>query len=200
MTFEDPDGGSVWSIGRGDYLIERWDTLGVRRAALRREVDWFVPFDADGAITPDGPPPPTWIRFVEPKDAGRLWVVATIPREDWREVAARHPDLATNLTSLYKLYDWKVELMDLGKGEPVASQTFHDIEFASFLGNDQLVSYREDESGYPFLDVWCLRLEPPPHVPLSEGRGSGENLSEGRLHPCSSFSESGLGSSRLPDG
>ena len=109
------------------------------------------------------PPPPTWIRFVKPQDAGRLWVLATIPREDWREVAARHPDLATNLTSLYKLYDWKVELVDLVKGESVASQTFHDIVFTSFLGNDQLVSYREDELGYPFLDIWRLRLEPPPH-------------------------------------
>lgn len=165
-------GGSVWSIGRGDYLIELWDTLGVRKTAFQRETEWFVPFVADGGITPDGPPPATWIRLMKPYGPGRLLVLGTAPREEWREVAAENPDLSTNPTALLKLYDWIFELLDLDRGEIVLSQTFQDIEFASFLGDDQVVSYREDETGYPYLDIWrIVVVKPAPQVPSSKWRG-----------------------------
>ena len=167
MVLPGPDGGSVWSVGRGDYLFELWDTLGARKEALQREADWFVPFVADGGISADGPPPPTWLRLAQKKDSSRVWVVATVPRRDWREVASKNPDVGSNLTALFGLYDWVVELVDLEHAVLVASTLFEGMEFVSFLGREHLVSYREDESGYPFLDVWHLTLSPPtPPAPL----------------------------------
>ncbi len=161
MLFPGPDNETVWSVGRGDYLLELWDTTGTRKAALKREADWFVPFVADGEITPSGPPPPTWLRLVKDRSQHEVWVIATAPKANWREVASEYPNIGSNLTAIYQLYDSIIELLDLSQGRLVASQLLHDIEFSSFLGNDHLVSYREDEDGYPFLDIWRLSLAPP---------------------------------------
>jgi hypothetical protein len=157
-----PDGGSVWSVGEGDYLMELWDTTGTRRVALQRDAGWFDPLAPEAELTPRGPPPPASVRLAKTDSLGRLWVLSTTPTEGWREVVADRPDLYTNLSSLFQVYDWVLEVIDPVSGLLVASQVFFGKEFVYFLGEDMVVCYREDDEGYPHLDIYRLSLPSPP--------------------------------------
>jgi hypothetical protein len=167
ITSSSADGESVWSVGRGDYLMELWDTTGARLAVLRRDAEWFEPFLAVSGPDPtSSKPPPPAVGLFMADSGGRLWMAVKIFSEDWREVLLADPDWATSFEALFNSRDWIIEVVDTETGELLVSQVFPDIEVGSFLGEDMLVSYRQDELGYPFLDVFRLRIHAPPH-PLS---------------------------------
>jgi hypothetical protein len=166
-----PDGGSVWTVGFGDYLMELWDTTGARRAALRREAEWFEPYVLDySGISPDGPTPQSQVRFVKLDSADRLWVMVKKATQNWREVLLANPDHVTDPSLLQKVYDWILEVVDTHTGVLVVSQVLPHREYTRFLGEDLIVSYREDDLGYPFLDVFRLSFTSPSNTSLSDRR------------------------------
>ena len=114
----------MWSIGRGDYLWELWDTTGVRQAAIQRDADWFEPFVRMREIAPDGPTPESWISFAWCDPAGRLWIVARVAKKDWRELLASYPDFNSNDSHFLALFDDIVEVIDSQNGELLVSQVF----------------------------------------------------------------------------
>jgi hypothetical protein len=59
---------------------------------------------------------------------------------------------------VYRAFDQILEVVDPARGELVVSRRFPDRDFIAFLGDDMIVSYREDEMGYPFLDFWRISL------------------------------------------
>ncbi len=164
------DGATVWTIGRGDYLMELWDTTGNRLAALQREVEWFEPYVLGRDITPNGPPPLPAVGLFSADGAGRLWVAVRVPSDNWRAVMLADPDWEYNWGTVQKMRDWILEVVDAGTGDLIVSQDLPDIEATLFLGEDLLVAYREDEMGYPFLDLLRLRIAPTTSNPLHEER------------------------------
>ena len=86
------DGGSVWTIGEGDYQAELWDTTGARMAAWSRDAPWFDPFQRDRGISVPDSPPQAWVRLAKTDPRGRLWVLSTIPASDWQERARANPE------------------------------------------------------------------------------------------------------------
>lgn len=155
-----PDEGSVWSVGRADYLIELWDTTGARLAALQRDVDWFEPHVLDRFEGPNGPPPQPGVSLVTRGQGGRLWLTVFVPAENWRDAYTRGQDGGWEVKpeSFAKLWDTRLEVVDPSVGQLVVSRLFRGTTFVGFLGDDGIVSYREDEMGYPFLDVWRMSV------------------------------------------
>jgi hypothetical protein len=157
------DGGSIWSVGWADYLMELWDTAGVRRAALRREADWFEPFVLDRLITPDGPTPQARSRHLKLDSDGRLWVLVRRAKEDWRDqILTLHAGFTGSHWDFPETWEWVLEVIDPYTAELVTSQVLPDGQYQFFFGNEMVVSYREDDMGYPFLDVWHLELTASP--------------------------------------
>lgn len=166
------DGGSVWSVGWGDYLIERWDTTGTRRQALQREADWFEPYVLDRGAEPNGPTPQPQVRYLESDPEGRLWVLVRRAKEDWREIVKANPLSPGESWDIPELWDWVLEVIEPTKGELVVSQVLPDGHYNGFLDEGMVISYREDDGGFPFLDVWRPKIIAPPTTQLSKGRES----------------------------
>ena len=151
-----PHGATVWSVGRSSYLMELWDTAGVRLQALQRDAEWFEPWVTDTPLGPDQPPPKPAVGAVKTDLQGRLWVLVLVPAEDWRDgLVSREWGWDIDV---YRAFDQILEVIDPGTGELVVSRRFPDQDFIVFLGDDMIVSYREDEMGYPFLDFWRIAL------------------------------------------
>jgi hypothetical protein len=153
------NGSSVWSVGFGDYLIEQWDSDGVRLRALQRVADWFVPYVLDVAqVTPDGPTPQPQVRLIKHDSSGRLWIVTRRATDNWRGVLRAHPDYSGHPWDLIPLWDTVLEVIDPDSGNLLVSHTLPPGEYSLFLSDDLVVRYREDNYGYPFLDVLRIHL------------------------------------------
>jgi hypothetical protein len=151
-----PDGATVWSVGRSSYLMELWDTTGARLQALQRDAEWFEPWVTDTPLGPDQPPPKPAVGAVKTDPQGRLWVLVLVAAEDWREgLVSREWGWDIDV---YRAFDQILEIIDPESGELLMSRRFSDHDFIGFLGDDMIVSYREDEMGYPFLDIWRIAL------------------------------------------
>lgn len=156
-----PDAASVWTIGRTDYLIELWDTSGVRRRALQRDVDWFQPYVSYRAPQPNGAAPQPFVGIAMSDVARRLWVTVLVPAEHWRQGFTKDRDGRWIVRPEYghRIYDTILEVIDPSAPQVVATARFQEQQIVSFLGDDMIVSYREDAAGYPFLDVWRLAVK-----------------------------------------
>jgi hypothetical protein len=163
-------GGTAWTIGRGDYLMELWDTTGTRLAAFQREVEWFEPYVLGREVTPNGPPPLPAVGLFYADPVGLLWVAVRVPSNNWREVMLADPEWEYNWSTVEKMRDWIIEVVDAETGDLLVSQPLYDVEATLFCGGNLLVAYREDEKGYPFLDIFRLRIVPPERSPLQDGR------------------------------
>lgn len=150
----DRDRASVWSIGRGDYLIERWDTLGNRLAALQREADWFEPYVLDRPVTRTEPPQPI-VFDARMDDRGLLWTAVVVPSARWNDYLLESGPGGFRLVP--GAVDTLLEVIDPVAGVLVASRRFSQLEWnmAGFVGQGELVvSYREEGPGIPYLDLW----------------------------------------------
>jgi hypothetical protein len=168
-TSESAEGTTVWTIGRGDYLMELWDTTGNRLAALQRDVDWFEPYVRGRDPSPTGPPPLPAVGLFTADSLENLWIAVRVPSDNWREVMLSDPNWEYDWGTVQRMRDWILEVIDTRTGDLLASQRLEDVEAALFVGEDLLVAYREDGLGYPFLDVFQLQIILPGHVPSLEG-------------------------------
>jgi hypothetical protein len=155
-----PDGGSVWSIGRTSYLIELWDTTGARVQALRRDADWFEPWVLDAPWGPDQPPPKPMVGEVKADADGRLWVHVLVAAENWRDGLINRQGMGWE-PDVNRTFDPVLEIIDPKTGQLLMSRRFTDRDFVGFVGDDMIASYREDEMGYPFLDLWRISFVGP---------------------------------------
>ena len=155
-----PDGGSVWTLGSGDYLMELWDTTGVRLKALQRDAEWFERRLVGRPVTVDGPTPLALLRYVRSDSKGRLWISGLVAKNDWRDLATADPDFASSALGFMELFEPIIEVVDPETGELLASEVFPDLSLGGFLGEDMIITYKEDAMGYPLLDIWRIRLLP----------------------------------------
>jgi hypothetical protein len=124
--------------------------------ALQRDAEWFEPWVTDTPLGPDQPPPKPAVGAVKTDPQGRLWVLVLVPAEDWRDgLVSREWGWDIDV---YRAFDQILEVIDPESGELLVSRRFPDHDFIGFLGDDMVVSYREDEMGYPFLDIWRIAL------------------------------------------
>ena len=154
--------GNVWSADMTAYRLELWDQSGNRVRSITREVPWFAPhahfgIDYDSPLTRPNP----GIRDLMMDEDGNLRVAIFRADEQWEDglgsVRGIYDREMTGPTSYNDYMDTVVEILDPETGELVASATF-DPAFYFVDGTEYVWSYREDERGYPVVQLFRLGL------------------------------------------
>lgn len=152
----DPD--RFWTAFRpGDhYEIIQYTTEGTATRRFTRSPSWIRPLPSE-----DGIPAPDANLYGIAEANGRLWIVGRHPAEDWnrylnreanREVEAGIREIDAN-----RLYRSVVEVVDIETGQLVVSARVPGL-VVTLLPDQHVATYREDEAGVPFVDVFRMTL------------------------------------------
>ena len=135
----------------------------------------------DGTLTRHFTRSPSWIRRLPSKDdfdapspviyglaesEGRLWIVGRHPVADWarywnREVFGEDGEAGAREIDEMKLYRSVVEVVDTETGQLVTSATVPGLVL-DLLPDRHVASYREDDAGVPFIDIFRMSVSRPP--------------------------------------
>jgi hypothetical protein len=157
-----PDG-SLWISDYNRYRLVKYSPTGEASDSIRRQPHWFPSGQPLRLGGPDQPTAPHLIgNWVDAK--GRLWILASQPREDtreaWKDVAstagAREVRVA-NLPAAYKLNRTIIEVIDLEARRVIARHTF-DGYINAIMSDQQVASFTETELGVPVLHIHRLEL------------------------------------------
>ena len=147
--------GTVWAGHVRKYVIEKWTVTGEKILTLERSVNWFPALTGADSWSPDVPPHSQLDGTWEDPD-GHLWVSVLVPDPEWREALTQVQ--GGGYVSLHDEYlDMIIEVIDPVSGEVLAGNRF-DIA-GKFIGGGRVAAYREDENGFPYLDISTIRLE-----------------------------------------
>ncbi len=156
-----PDG-TIYSGSYFEYATEAWTPSGERLMGLRRPGLWEPPPGGEPRpISPENPPPGLLLAL-RADSLNRLWVVAWLPRKDWRQhvTEVRLPNglvLLRPENGNASLYTTIIEVIDMRAGEVLASSEF-DERVEGFLTTNVVYGNRLLESSLPRLVAWNLRL------------------------------------------
>jgi hypothetical protein len=126
--FAGASGGAFWAAtGRCAYDLIEYSLDGRERRRLERRPDWY-PESSRGSIGTRTRPPDPHIADIERDASGLLWVYIRTPRSTWKEmweaVSRGTGELASAKMEWEKLYDLRIEVIDLAAGRVVARQSF----------------------------------------------------------------------------
>lgn len=144
------------------YLIELYDANGNTVRSLRREADWYQPFDDPWNITPERAPYPMmfgcWV-----DSTGLVWVIGNVADRHWASglggarPAEGQAGMIYELKDWQKLYDGFIEVIDPVRGLVVAYERF-DQMINLVIGSGMVGGVREDSDGRVFLEVLQVTL------------------------------------------
>jgi len=151
---------TIFSGAYFEYSIDAWSQSGQRLLGFKRPGLWKPP--------PDGQPQPLrsdtdlWglIQGLHADQSDRLWVIAWVPRADWRSRSREvtGPGGETFLqpkNGNASLYRSALEIIDLRSGLILAHQDFDGLIYG-FLGGNALFGIRFARAGWPHLVVWSV--------------------------------------------
>jgi hypothetical protein len=157
-----PDGsGGFWAVRRTAYELQRWTSSGELVQTWIRDADWFAPYEERRAISPDRDPE-NWVTAIHALDSVRVLVFVQIPQRDWRNHLGPARTTPSGLVlypewDVANVFDTRIELVDVVHGR-VMTTIIHPSTLYAFSDEQYVSSYRQDESGTPFVDVWRLQV------------------------------------------
>ena len=153
---QEPD--RFWTAFRpGDrYEVIQYATDGTATRQFTRSPFWIRPHPSE-----DGFPAPNANLYGISEANGRLWIVGQHPAEDWnrywnREIN-REIEAGTREIDANRLYRSVVEVVDIETGRLISSARVPGL-VVTLLPDQHVVTYREDEAGVPFVDVFRMTL------------------------------------------
>jgi 6-bladed beta-propeller len=157
---------TVWAARLDRYEVQEWSDAGELRRTLLRDPTWFTRADGEEPGPPDEVRPPSALRGLSPAPDGRLWVLATVARADWRPdpgLAGRDPRRgrpAPAPASLGRYLDTVVELLDPARGQLVAAQRIPGVSLG-VAGPGLVYARRERPDGGETIEISRLQLVMP---------------------------------------
>ena len=147
-----------WTAFRpGDrYEVIQYATDGTATRQFTRSPSWIRPLPSE-----DGFPAPNANLYGVSEANERLWIVGQHPAEDWnrylnREIS-RELEAGTRQLDEGRLYRSVVEVVDIETGQLIASARVPGL-VVTLLPDQHVVTYREDDAGVPFVDVFRMTL------------------------------------------
>lgn len=145
------------------YAVELWTVSGQHLETLTRSPDWFQP----APISPAGSRQPPSPRLETPRiDAeGRIWTVSHVPDPEWEDALADVTDLYGRTAvgvregAESSLLDSVVEVLDPESATLLASLRI-DAHVVFISSDGFAASYRQDDLGQPYIDIWKFTLVP----------------------------------------
>jgi hypothetical protein len=149
-------GGTVWTAAPGDYVLERWDpATGSRVERVDVLTSWFEKSDAPRED--ERTPPEPVIEGLWQDTLGFVWVLVRDKDANWAPPARANVERSLTASEYGRIYDWVLEVIDVGLQMPVASRRFDDVLW--YRPPTALVtSPREDDSWYVKFDIWRPEL------------------------------------------
>lgn len=160
--------GTIWTAQPSRYELQRWDTTATLREVLHRQVDWFVPgpqtsahaLSREGVVAPYvvREPPASRIMGVRQDGSGRLWVLVSVPANDWREqrvILGEGHDITPEV--LDKLHDTMVEVLEPGSARVISSARLPFL-VSGFVGDALVSHHRTGPNGLRMIELWRLEL------------------------------------------
>ena len=151
-----------WAAHMTQYRLEHWNSFGKMDRSIERRVPWFEPNERVG-IDYDNPtrPPNPGLFGVRLDVAGHLWTVIHVADANWRDgtgqVEGMYGRTIQGIRAPNAYRDTIVEVIDPTRGTLLASARFDPV--VQFAGSSSFAwSYREDENGYPVIDLFELVL------------------------------------------
>jgi hypothetical protein len=145
-----------------EYGLQIWTADGNLVTSFNREPVWFPgPVNPYGVGSRTDPPPPR-IRALMEDGNGRIWVVAHVPRSDWRAAWADVPSLpkasaaievpVSDLPTPGDLYETRIDVLHAQTGRLIAAGTTEHLVYAALPG-DRLAAVSKDATGVVILSV-----------------------------------------------
>jgi hypothetical protein len=155
------DGERHWTARATAYEIDEWDGDGRLVRTLVRETDWFKPYFERRVIDPTEEFK-AWLMDLVWLGEDQVMAVFHVAAEDWQDhlgqpVATRNGGTAYPDQVGHRVYDTRLEVVDLARGQVIYTHTMDGVA-AGFADPHHLIFYREDESGVPILDVVRVRF------------------------------------------
>ena len=145
------------------YLVERWNVRGELELEVARHADWFAPYETYWLPTPARPPAPTIMGLWE-DESGLLWVIGWVGGKNWARGLASSKllegQLAYPIADQQAVYDGFLEVLDPVAGELLASKRFAGT-MDLVVSPGVVAGVREGADGWPYVDVWQVRLQRP---------------------------------------
>jgi hypothetical protein len=167
--------GGLWTAWVARYRVEHWSADGRRLQSFQRAADWFpeatgVP--SSGAL---GTRPATIAQAIQQDSLGRVWVIISMARDDWKN-ALGPPQMVSDGLVGYPardssgLYESVIEVIDPASGTLVSSRRVpYYLQYFPALG--EITGYRQDADGVPYIDIYRIDLQRPPGAPRANAGG-----------------------------
>jgi hypothetical protein len=150
-------GNLVWATRIDRYRIEAWDaSKGLMKQAFVSSPSWFPLRNTSPGIKWGEVRPFSWVKDIATDEAGRLWVVSVIARDDWK----RTPGAKYDSARLREYYQTVVDVINPTTSRVVV-RTFVPEYTHGFAAPGVLYSHRETSDGDIVYDVWRVALTKP---------------------------------------
>ena len=149
--------GSFWAARINQFLIEHWTQDGRLLATLHWEPSWFRVW-WQPQTDAETPPVTTVVALHDAGDT--LWVLATVPGEQWR--SAVEPDgRLYRVTDLGKYQNALLAAIDVRKGVVIASQRMPRL-LQGLTEGGLAFNTEADAFGNPVVRLYRLEIQSPP--------------------------------------
>ena len=113
-------GDAVWWAEVGRPQVEKWSLDGTPRLRITGELDWFPVPDLAARRSAGVPPLPTTASLAV-DDEARLWLLTSVPGEDWRDVELVGPERAVPPEERDTWRDVRLDVFDLARRRHVGT-------------------------------------------------------------------------------
>ena len=150
----------LWANPSNRFDATQFATDGTLTRHITRSPSWIRPLPSE-----DGFPAPNASIYGISETDGRLWIVGQHPVEDWNRYLnweiSRELEADTQGIDEAKLYRSVVEVVDIETGRLVTNASVPGL-VVTLLPDQHVATYREDEAGVPFVDVFRMTVSRPP--------------------------------------
>lgn len=150
--------GTIWSVGAGSYVLERWNpSTGERVQRVEVGSDWFV--ESDRITFDERIRPRPIIEGIWEDTRGLVWVVIRDADLEWEPPARANEERALSVEDYDRLYDWIIEVVDPASAQVVARRRLGNVHWYR-PPTSLLVSPADTDITTVAFDVWELILQP----------------------------------------
>lgn len=159
----------IWVAGINRYVLERWDTMGVKSVEITRNAPWFKTWWHARPWYEEPPPPQMASLWYDPK--GRIWTLIRVPDPAWAE-RRREPSGGLSMdqeasgreapgdsqVDFDDVWDTVIEVIDADNGSLIASARFPFHVGYWFFSDGYFWTFRKDADGAGEIFIRRVRL------------------------------------------
>ncbi|MGH7467415.1 MAG: 6-bladed beta-propeller [Longimicrobiales bacterium] len=154
------DSRRFWSAPLNEYRLELWNVSGVQERALIGRRNWFEPWTEAQPVRSTEVPPAATLVDLSTDTQGRLWVLISVPAENWRSALSDKRDVMGNreLRPGARYLDTIVEIVEPATGKLIYRERL-PLAWGGFAGLGMMWRTWLDESGVPFVELATVKLK-----------------------------------------